>query len=148
MKNKRENGQSLVELAFVLPLLVLLLFSIIDIGFLAIKKNELNQTCYEITTYVAGKTDKTANPINTLLGDAQSVIDADFADENGKVGSNLTVSEIDVNSSSVSVKVTENATYLTGLPSLITRSSTVALSSTVNIPIVFTGTPYQLKAGS
>jgi len=47
---KKENGQSLVEFALVLPILLILLFSIIDFGMLFAAKNQL-----EITSFAAAR---------------------------------------------------------------------------------------------
>lgn len=54
---KKENGQSLVEFALVLPILFILVFSIIDFGMLFNVKNQL-----EITSFAAARTMSLGNP--------------------------------------------------------------------------------------
>ena len=48
---KKENGQSLVEFALVLPILLILVFGLIDFGMLFAAKNQL-----EITGFAAART--------------------------------------------------------------------------------------------
>lgn len=55
---KKENGQSLVEFALVLPILLMLVFSIIDFGMLFQAKNQL-----ETTSFAAARTISLGNPI-------------------------------------------------------------------------------------
>lgn len=55
---KKENGQSLVEFALVLPILLILVFSIIDFGMLFAAKNQL-----EISSFAAARTLSLGNPV-------------------------------------------------------------------------------------
>jgi hypothetical protein len=55
---KKEHGQSLVEFALVLPILLVLVFSIVDFGMLFQAKNQL-----EITGFAAARTISLGNPV-------------------------------------------------------------------------------------
>lgn len=55
---KKENGQSLVEFALVLPILLILVFSIIDFGMLFSAKNDLEITSFATARAISlGKLD-------------------------------------------------------------------------------------------
>src|SRR5665648_31012 len=57
---KKENGQSLVEFALVLPILLILVFGIIDFGMLFSAKNQL-----EMTSFAAARTISLGNTVPT-----------------------------------------------------------------------------------
>ena len=66
---KKENGQSLVEFALVLPILLILVFSIIDFGMLFAAKNQL-----EITTFAAARTISLGNAATAPQGHVFTVL--------------------------------------------------------------------------
>lgn len=62
-KYRRENGQSMVEFALVLPILLILICGIIDFGWLFYNQSELNNVAREGARYATvntGKTDRIA----------------------------------------------------------------------------------------
>lgn len=107
---KQENGQSLVEFALVLPILLLLVFSIIDFGMLFAAKNQL-----EITSFAAARTISLGNtaPLGVTVTPT----------------SGYTVGQL------VTVTATTNYTALTPIIQLLFGSNVVPLTSKMSIVI-------------
>lgn len=107
---KKENGQSLVEFALVLPILLILVFSIIDFGMLFAAKNQL-----EITSFAAARSISLGNaaPQGVTVSPA----------------SGYTVGQV------VTVTATTNYTALTPLISIFFGSNVVPLVSKTSIVI-------------
>ena len=61
------KGQALVEFVLILPILILILFAIIDFGFIASKKNELENMSVDIVTLF--KNGKSIEEIDRMYSD-------------------------------------------------------------------------------
>jgi len=109
---KKESGQSLVEFALVLPILLLLVFSIIDFGMLFAAKNQL-----EMSTFAAARTISLGNP--TPQGVTVNFPNGDT------VG----------NGNSVTVTATTNYTAITPIMKIILGSNVVPLKSQTSMVI-------------
>ena len=60
-KNKREDGQAMVEFALILPIFILILCGIIDFGWLFYNQLSLNNACREGARYAVVNTGDTAD---------------------------------------------------------------------------------------
>lgn len=107
---KKENGQSLVEFALVLPILLILVFSIVDFGMLFQAKNQL-----EITSFAAARTISLGNP--------------------APLGVIVTPSSGYTVGQQVTVTATTNYTALTPVLQMFFGSNVIPLTSTTTIVI-------------
>ncbi|MDR3599018.1 MAG: pilus assembly protein [Desulfosporosinus sp.] len=114
---KKENGQSLVEFALILPILLLLVFSIIDFGMLFYTKNQL-----ETISYNAART--------ISLGDTYTL-------PSGVIGVsvNYTPSSPYTAGQQVTVTANEDYTALTPILQILFNSNVVHLKNTTYIVI-------------
>lgn len=105
---KKENGQSLVEFALVLPILLILVFGIIDFGMLFAAKNQL-----EMNSFAAART--------ISLGDTPSQVVVVNPPAGYTVGQQVTV--------------TATSTYTALTPVLIVfyGANVVPLTSTISV---------------
>ena len=65
-KFKREDGQSMVEFALILPIFLLILCGIIDFGWLFYNQLSLNYACREGARYAVVHTDENADVQNII----------------------------------------------------------------------------------
>lgn len=69
------KGQALVEFVLILPIFILLLFSIIDFGMIFSKKNELENISVDVVEMF--KNNDNVNDINSLYPNVNIVTDSD-----------------------------------------------------------------------
>lgn len=69
------KGQALVEFVLILPVFILILFSIVDFGMILNKKNELENISVDIVEML--KNDDNINDIKSLYPDVNIVINSD-----------------------------------------------------------------------
>lgn len=69
------KGQALVEFVLILPIFILLLFSIIDFGMILSKKNELENISVDVVEMF--KNNDNVNDINSLYPNVNIVTDSD-----------------------------------------------------------------------
>ncbi len=119
---KSERGQSMVEFALVLPILLLLLCGIIDFAWIFAQKIEINNSCREAARYTAihyndSLADDDAAIAQTVFEDASPLL----------VSPTVTISVSGGDRLTVSVKA--DAPVLTGFTSTIIGKSTVELET-------------------
>ena len=73
------KGQALVEFVLILPIFILILFAIIDFGFIVSKKNELENISVDVVSMI--KSNKTVDEISNLYPD----ITIDKIDDNSYI---------------------------------------------------------------
>lgn len=119
---KRENGQSMVEFALVLPILILLLCGIIDFGWIYSNKIAAVNACREAARYSAiHVNDSSTNDDNA---DATAVVS-----ESAPYLSSLVVTLTYPNADSVEITVEATIPYLTGVSSTLFGDSGVTIDS-------------------
>lgn len=114
MSLRKEKGQATVEFALVLPLLILLIFGMMDFGWLFYNKIEVNNASREGARYAAihwNESNYEADTTNLVISYSS--------------GATVVVSP---NEADVTVSVTKNVNVLTGIASTFLGSS-VNLSS-------------------
>lgn len=114
---RSDRGASLIEFALLMPLLILLILGIVELGFLLGQFNEVRHGAHEGARLAAvNDASAGANTCNAMSLDGNSTVNVDFTDStNGEIGEQG------------SVTVTLNVSSLSGL-SLIT----IFLPSTVS----------------
>lgn len=115
MRWRNEEGQAVVEFALILPLLILLIFGMIDFGWLFYNKIEVNNASREGARYAA-----------IHWNEADYVTDTENLVYSFTSGSPAVT--VTAGSTEVTVKVSKNVTVLTGVTSTF-LGSTVNLSS-------------------
>lgn len=115
MSWKKEEGQAVVEFALVLPLLILLIFGMVDFGWLFYNKIEVNNASREGARYAAIHWNESSVETDTIN------LVKSFASESAQV-------TVTPNGTEVIVSVKKNVDVLTGVTSTILGSS-VNLSS-------------------
>jgi Flp pilus assembly protein TadG len=120
MRLKEEQGQSMVEFALVLPILILIVCIIIDLGWIFGNQITLNNACREAARYSSiHEHDSTANDDSA---DALSV----FRNAAPSLSApSLTL--INPDTDSVKISVTASVPVLTGVTSTLLGKSTVTI---------------------
>ncbi len=119
---KSERGQSMVEFALVLPILLLLLCGIIDFGWIFAQKIEINNSCREAARY-------TAVHYNDSLTDNDAAI-AQSVFENASpllISPVVTISV--AGEDRLTVSVTADAPLLTGFTSTVIGNNSIELTT-------------------
>ena len=146
---KNRSGQAAVEMILVLPFLILILFSIIDLGLLAVKDSEIKHDAYEAATYASIKVEPATGQMNTLISKIQTYVDNEYSDpvlKKGKLCSDVKVKSVAVSSDSVRVTLSYTTNYITALPGVITRSNQVTLTEDASVIMVnYSGPVYTVK---
>lgn len=106
---KKEEGQSVVEFALILPVLILLIFGMIDFGWLFYNKIEVNNASREGARYAAIHWNE-----GSYVSDTESLV------TNYASGSSVTVA---ADGAEVTVSVSKNVDVLTGVTSTILGDS-------------------------
>ena len=119
---QRENGQSMVEFALVLPILLLLLCGIIDFGWIYSNKIAAVNACREAARYSAIH----VNDSNTNNDNADA---AAVVSESAPYLSSLVVTLTYPDDESVEINVEATIPYLTGVTSTLFGNSGVTISS-------------------
>lgn len=118
---KSERGQSMVEFALVLPILLLLLCGIIDFGWVFAQKIEINNSCREAARYTA------IHYNDSDVDNDAAIAQAVFEDASPLLSSpTVTISLVD---DRMTVNVTAEAPILTGFTSLVIGRNTINLST-------------------
>lgn len=123
---KRENGQSMVELALTLPVLLMLLCGILDFGWIFSNKLATTYSCREGARYgviYAGATD-----LNTLIVDKVKASSPEYAKDSLIITTLLTVPS-DPESGDVTVKVLYKFKVLTPFASVFINSQEYTVSA-------------------
>lgn len=113
MKWRKEKGQALVEFALVLPILLMLLFGIMDFGWMFMNKLEINDTGREAARYAS---------IHHAEPDCRAQVEA-LVDARVP-GATVVISD---DGTGITVKITKDVQVLTGVTSTFV-GDTVALS--------------------
>ena len=132
-KIKHEKGQTMVEFAIAAPILFFILFAIMDIGWLVANKNELVNQSAEVSRYVAITLNNETSIPTTLYSDTQA-----YVEKHSLFCKNVKVTSIKITNSTVSVELSDDMNYLTGLPGCFTGTNTVHLVSTSAMPLANT----------
>ena len=122
---KSEQGQSMVEFALVIPILLMILCGIIDFGWIFAQKIEINNSCREAARYAAVhyKDDDWHNSDATdVFVNCSPLL----------VSPDLTLTK---NGEAVTISVEADAPLLTGLTSTFIGSNTVTVRSTCTMRI-------------
>lgn len=123
---KSEKGQAVVEAALVLPLLLLFLCMIIDVGRIVYFESRLNSVCQETVRIVGlgGTTSDAQNYVTNQLGSAPAIpgVYVDPGDSVRKSGDFVTVT------------ISDNINYITPLANVILPSPFTAVAkSTIRV---------------
>lgn len=112
---KREDGQATVEFALVIPILILLIFGMMDFGWLFFNKLQINNASREGARYAAIHWEET-----TWDTDTETVVTS-FAP-----GTHVNINK---GSAQVTVTADKDVAVLTGITSTILGGSSVNLSA-------------------
>lgn len=127
-KLKKERGQSLVEFALVLPILLVILCGILDFGWLFYNQLNLNNACREVARYSvvhsseATLDDNVKNMLKGSMGDSASYT-LDWSNPADKTNGDVVV------------KVDYNMQILTPFLGVINGSMTKPLEATVTMKV-------------
>ena len=116
-----ENGQSIVEAAFVIPLLIVILCGIIDFGWIFFNQLTLNNCSRHGARYAIVNSDNT-NLLAAVTSEVKFV--GGFEDTQ-----NLTVALDRVNNTDIKVTVTKTVDVLTPISGIFTSDQKVMLTS-------------------
>ncbi len=129
-KQKREDGQAMVEFALILPIFLLILCGIIDFGWLFYNQLSLNNACREGARYAVVHTDENADT-QSIINHIENISTTVFAND----GVDITVkysSPSDPTSGDVTVSMQADISFFTPVLSTIlgkekTLTSTVIM---------------------
>lgn len=128
---KREKGQSAVEFALVLPILIILLCGIIDFGWLFSCKISATNAAREAARYTAIHYYDSSTDDD--FADAKSIV-LEEAPQLSASSTNVTLTSLDLDSDgvqeSVQIKVESPVQLLTGFTSTIIGENTITISVT------------------
>lgn len=79
-KQKREDGQAMVEFALILPIFLLILCGIIDFGWLFYNQLSLNNACREGARYAVVHTDENADT-QSIINHIENISSTVFAND-------------------------------------------------------------------
>lgn len=129
-KQKREDGQAMVEFALILPIFLLILCGIIDFGWLFYNQLSLNNACREGARYAVVHTDENADT-QSIINHIENISTTVFAND----GVDITVkysSPSDPTAGDVTVSMQADISFFTPVLSTIlgkekTLTSTVIM---------------------
>lgn len=129
-KQKREDGQAMVEFALILPIFLLILCGIIDFGWLFYNQLSLNNACREGARYAVVHTDENADT-QSIINHIENISSTVFAND----GVDITVkysSPSDPTAGDVTVSMQADISFFTPVLSTIlgkekTLTSTVIM---------------------
>ena len=116
-KLKREDGQSMVEFALILPIFLLILCGIIDFGWLFYNQLSLNNACREGARYAVVHTDENADT-QSIINHIENISSTVFAND----GVDITVtysSPSDPTAGDVTVSMQADISFFTPVLSTI-----------------------------
>jgi archaellum component FlaF (FlaF/FlaG flagellin family) len=130
MKIRDEKGQSIVELALVLPILILLIGAIIDFGWLYSCQISANNAVREAARYTAIHIYDSSTDNDTLI--AHDIV-LDEAPQLPEGETTVTLSHLDLDgdgaTDSVKISLTAPIKLMTGISSTILGKSEITISS-------------------
>lgn len=112
---KREDGQATVEFALVIPILILLIFGMMDFGWLFFNKLQINNASREGARYAAIHWEET-----NWAADTETVVTSFAPDTNVNIVQGP---------AQVTVTASKNVAVLTGITSTILGGNSVNLSA-------------------
>lgn len=119
--NRKEEGQSVVEAALVLPLLILLICAILDFGWIFAHQIMINGTSRDAARFAA---------INYADSDLQQLVTSKFTLNDGMGGGDdLVFTVTKTESGDVKVRVVKNLKVLTPLAGIFTSDQFVEIDS-------------------
>ncbi|MBR6620689.1 MAG: pilus assembly protein [Clostridia bacterium] len=116
-KQKREEGQAMVEFALILPIFLLILCGIIDFGWLFYNQLSLNNACREGARYAVVHTDENADT-QSIINHIENISSTVFAND----GVDITVtysSPSDPTAGDVTVSMQADISFFTPVLSTI-----------------------------
>ena len=116
-KQKREDGQAMVEFALILPIFLLILCGIIDFGWLFYNQLSLNNACREGARYAVVHTDENADT-QSIINHIENISSTVFAND----GVDITVkysSPSDPTAGDVTVSMQADISFFTPVLSTI-----------------------------
>lgn len=116
-KQKREDGQAMVEFALILPIFLLILCGIIDFGWLFYNQLSLNNSCREGARYAVVHTDENADT-QSIINHIENISSTVFAND----GVDITVtysSPSDPTAGDVTVSMQADISFFTPVLSTI-----------------------------